>query len=123
MSSHSTTLIQDIKTRFEAEQAQAEDLYAFLNRFRDWFNRYCVNYEIYLEDNWFDDKTTIEYTFRCKDTLEILVFAEDEYQNHRDEKGVWHLGDYVKTYWTIDEPWEAFERFFQDNPLPLAAST
>jgi hypothetical protein len=120
MSIDSATLIQRIKAQFEAQQAQTTDLYDLLNRFRDWFNCHCANYEIYLEDNWFEDKTTIEYTLRCRDTLEILIFAEDEYGNHRDEKGVWHLGDYVKTYWTIDVPWEAFERFFQENPPPIA---
>lgn len=106
-----------IKTQFEQCQAQSADLYQVLNALRDWFDKNVVNYEVYLEDNWFEDKTTIEYTLRCLDTLNTLVIAEDEYQNNRDNN-VWNLGKYVKTYWTVEEPWAAIEQFIRENPLP-----
>ncbi len=111
-------MAETLKAKFDQIQAQSEDLYQFLNNYRDWVNNNVVNYEIYLEDEWFDDKTVIEYTFRCLDTLNILVFAQDDYQNHRDEKGVWHLGEYTTTYWTVDHPWQQIEAFIQENPAP-----
>lgn len=106
-----------LKAQFEALQAQNEDLYHFLNHFRHWVNEHLVNYEIFLEDNWFEDKTTIEYTLRCLDTFNIVVFAEDTYKNYRKE-GTWHLGDYVKTDWTVGAPWQILETFIQENTPP-----
>lgn len=110
-------MIERIKQEFYSQLEQADDLYQFLNRFREWVNNTVVNYEIFLEDNWFEDKTTIEYTWRCLDTFNILVVAEDEYQNYI-EKGTWHLGQYVKTYWVVDDPWEATASFFAQNTPP-----
>lgn len=104
-----------IKTQFEKLQSETSDLYHFLNHFRDWVNQVAVNYEIFLEDEWFENRTTIEYTLRCLDTLNTLVFAKDDYHNSRDAKGVWHLGAYITTYWTIETPWDVIEAFILDN--------
>ncbi len=111
-------MVEQIKEQFDRMQAETPDLYQFLNNFRNWVNAVVVNYEIFLEDNWFDDKTTIEYTFRSLDTFNIVVFAEDEYENHRDEKGVWHLGKYIKTYWTVVDPWQEIAHFIAENGSP-----
>ncbi len=98
-----------------------EDLYQFLNRFRDWLNEHLVNYELYLEDEWFEDKTTIDYILRSLDTLNDVILAQDEYLNNRDEKGVWHLGTYQKTRWLVEEPLQVMKTFFQANtPIRLA---
>lgn len=111
-------MLNPIKEQFNRLQAVTSDLYHFLNSFRDWFNGALINYEIYLEDNWFEDKTTIEYTLRCLDTFNILIVAEDEYKNYRDSKGIWHLGEYVKTYWLVENAWEKMEAFIQENTPP-----
>lgn len=116
-----TMLTEDIKAKFTELEEGSESLYEFLNRYRDWFNAHVKNFEIFLEDNWFEDKTTIEYTIRSLDTFNIKVFAEDEYKNWRDDK-TWHLGDYVKTYWTVDDPWGEIETFLKENPEPKAAN-
>jgi len=107
-----------IQAQFEHLQGKYGNLYDFLNHFRAWVNDNTVNYEVFLEDNWFDAHTTIEYTFRCLETFNILVFAEDEYKNSRDEKGVWHLGEYQKTRWTLENPWEAIAAFIAENTPP-----
>jgi hypothetical protein len=106
-----------IQQQFERQFAESPDLYHFLNDFRDWVGQNLLNYEIFLEDNWFEDKTTIEYTWRCLDTFNIRVIAEDEYQNYRNQ-GTWHLGAYVKTYWTVEAPWDSTAAFFAENTVP-----
>ncbi len=105
--------------QFDQFQAELTDLYEVLNQYRTWFNGHVANYEIFLEDNWFEAHTTIEYTFRCLDTFNILVVAEDDYLNSRDEKGVWHLGQYQSTRWTVEQPWEEIMAFFAENTMPV----
>jgi hypothetical protein len=111
------TVLNQIQEQFHAFQAQDEDLYVLLNHFRDWVNQTLANYELFLEDTWFDGRTTLEYTLRCLDTFNILVVAEDEYTNFRDSQ-TWHLGPYVRTYWIVDDPWGAMAQFIQENPEP-----
>ncbi len=111
------TVLEHIQLRFQALKLANEDLYEFLNQFRDWFNVALANYEIFLEDNWFDGKTTLEYTLRCLDTFNIVVFAEDEYRNFRDTQ-TWHLGPYVRSYWVVDDPWETIVQFINNNTVP-----
>lgn len=77
------------------------DLYQNLNALRAWFNAQFPEFELYLEDVWNDrlpGKTCFEYIVRSrltKDETEPLAF--DQYTNHRDAKGVWHLGDYEQS--------------------------
>lgn len=106
--------MHDIISQFRAFQASHSDLYACLNAFRDWVNAHCVNYEVYLEDNWFENKTTIEYIVRCLTTFNIVTVAEDEYENSTAD-GTWHLGAYVKTYWTVDDPEDVIKTFIEAN--------
>jgi len=113
-----TETIHKIQSQFETFQAEFTDLYEVLNHYRNWFNAHIANYEIFLEDNWFDAHTTIEYTFRSLDTFNILVVAEDDYHNSRDEKGVWHLGAYQSTRWTLENPWDAILDFIAENGTP-----
>ncbi|MBX2860883.1 MAG: hypothetical protein KTR14_06595 [Vampirovibrio sp.] len=79
----------------------SEDGYVRMNRLRDWFNETVPRYEIYLEDVWneaVDGETHIEYILRSLGTLnETSPLGYDVYNNHRDDRGVWHLDDYVKT--------------------------
>ena len=107
--------LQLLKAEFDTRCKNSHDLYVVLNGFREWVNEHLKNYEIYLEDEWYDDKTTIEYTFRCLDTLNIIIFAADEYSNHRDEKGVWHLGDYRRSEWLLTPVWDHLEQFINEN--------
>lgn len=108
-----------IRQEFDRLLAMEPDLYAALNAFRDWTNAHVANYEIFLEDNWFDDgRTTIEYTFRSLESFNIEVFAEDTYGNHRDAKGIWHLGAYVRTDWTVPDPGAVIAQFLADNGSP-----
>jgi hypothetical protein len=112
------TDLQTVKEKYDTLQAESPDLYHFLNGFRDWFNGAVQNYEVYLEDNWFEDKTTIEYILKSSDTFNIQVLAEDEYENYRDN--IWNLGNYVTTYWLVEQPWEVIEQFISENtPLKL----
>ncbi len=106
-----------IRDKFEQLRSESTDLYQFLNAFRDWVNASIVNYEVYLEDNWFEEKTTIEYIFRCLSTFNILVFAEDHYNNYRAD-GVWNLGEYVTTQWVVGDPWDEIVTFFEANEPP-----
>lgn len=110
--------VHQIHTEFVHRCQASDDLYVVLNGFREWVNEHLKNYEIYLEDEWYDDKTTIEYTLRCLDTLNILIFAADEYSNHRDEKGVWHLGDYRRSEWLLKPVWEHIQSFIKENTEP-----
>ncbi len=114
----SYTLMQEIEREFRRLQSETPDLYHSLNQFRDWLNQKTINYEIFLDDNWYDNKTIIEYTLRSLDTFDSLVFAEDEYLSSRDEKGVWHLGAYVKSYWTLENCWDQFVAFIEKNGPP-----
>lgn len=77
------------------------DRYTNLNAVRDWVNATFPAVELYLEDVWnehAEGETHFEYILRSRKTLEETpVLAVDVYHNHRDEKGVWHLGDYMES--------------------------
>ena len=87
------------------------DLYTGLNAFRDWFNQNIQNYEFILDDEWFEEKTTIEYQLRSLDTFNIIPLAVDTYENNRDNRGVWHLGKYQSTEWMIENPAQSIQQF------------
>jgi hypothetical protein len=112
-------MVDQIHAYFQTLQSGYQsDRYALLNAFRDWINQNLLNYEMFLEDNWFDDHTTIEYTLRSLDTFNIQVIAEDTYHNHRDDKGVWHLGHYIETHWTVPDPEQTLSEFLESNSPP-----
>lgn len=108
--------------QFEKIVSNNSDLYTSLNAFRDWFNKNIQNYELILDDEWFEDKTTIEYQLRCLDTFNIMPLAIDEYENEKDAKGVWHLGAYKRTVWLTDNPVECIQLFVNENK-PLEHKT
>jgi hypothetical protein len=79
----------------------SEDLYIALNNTRDWVNANLPGFELYLEDVWnehVEGETWFEYILRSRKTLnETSAIGYDVYRNHQDQKGVWHLDDYVKS--------------------------
>jgi len=112
-----TSPLDVLKAEFDRVFTPEADLYTALNAYRDWFNPKFANAEIYLEDNWFTDKTTIEYTLRSLDTLDFVILAEDEYDNFIAD-GTIQLGPYRSSHWVVPAPWAEIERFFSRNPLP-----
>lgn len=112
--------IEHIHHRFEADLAQGPTLYEALNRFRGWFNDHVANYELYLEDQWYDGRTVIEYLFRSLDTLSSSIpLAGDTYLNSIDPKRFFNLGDYQSTDWMVQDPWGEMLAFFLENPAPI----
>jgi hypothetical protein len=85
----------------------APTVYQQLNSLRDAFNALGTDFDLYLEDNWNDPvpgETHFEYRLRSlqtKDDIGPLGF--DVYTNHQDANGVWHLGDYQRSYWCLDD--------------------
>ncbi|MEM0952391.1 MAG: hypothetical protein AAGI66_09675 [Cyanobacteria bacterium P01_H01_bin.74] len=77
------------------------DPYDGMNAMRHWVNDHFDGFELYLEDEWnvrTEGETHLEYILRSRKTLnETAVIAYDAYYNHRDAKGVWHLGNYIQT--------------------------
>jgi hypothetical protein len=112
--------LEKIQLQYQTlEVTYAEDLYAFWNAYRDWFNTHVNNYELYLEDNWFETTTTIEYILRSLDTFNIVILAEDTYANEV-VKGVWHLGAYQFTRLIVTNPLSEITLFIgQNTPLLL----
>ncbi len=91
----------DVRRHLDALITATEDRYTNFNAVRDWVNATFPTVELYLEDVWnehVEGETHFEYILRSRQTLEETpVLAVDVYQNHRDGKGVWHLGDYVES--------------------------
>lgn len=116
-----TEALAPYKSQFDALFTPGTDLYMALNAYRDWFNPRVANAEIYLEDNWFKDKTTIEYILRSLETLDFVILAEDVYGNFIAE-GTLQLGPYQSSHWVVDDPWAEIETFFTQNPLPCLKS-
>ncbi|MCA9841146.1 MAG: hypothetical protein KC475_03415 [Cyanobacteria bacterium HKST-UBA03] len=123
-------MIDAIKQAFETMVlAESGPLYDRLTAFRSWFNAHVANYELYLEDEWYDGYTVIEYLLRSLDTLSSsAALAGDRYSNQRDAKGVWHLGTYRDTVWlsvatdtttdTDTHVWAVIQAFFEENGPP-----
>lgn len=84
------------------------DLYDQLNAMRDWVNVHYPDFELYLEDTWNEreeGQTELEYILRSRKTLnETEVLGFDAYKNHKDNKGVWHLGDYTHSVRLFEKP-------------------
>jgi hypothetical protein len=96
----------------------AEDLYTRLNQARNWFNTTVSGFEIYLEDEWDlyqDGQTWFDYNLRSLNTKdELPPLASDVYLNHRDEKGVWHLGNYQSSHLRLED-WARIQRFLETH--------
>lgn len=97
---------------------QSPDVYVQLNALRDWVNQHYSDFELYLEDVWnehVEGETWFEYILRSRRTLnETRVLGYDVYKNHQDQKGVWHLDDYVSSVRLIEEP-EELLTFIREN--------
>jgi hypothetical protein len=94
-------------SEIEALMGQSADIYVQLNALRDWVNVHYPDFELYLEDMWnerTEGETHIEYILRSHKTLnETDVLGYDIYLNHRDDKGVWHLDDYVSSVFLLED--------------------
>jgi hypothetical protein len=85
------------------------DVYQQLNALRNAFNALPnTGFDLYLEDNWNDPtpgQTHFEYRLRSlKTKYDIGPIGIDVYKNHQDANGVWHLDDYVTSFWCQNPP-------------------
>jgi len=115
------SLTPEDQQAYQAMQAcldSSPDIYVQLNALRDWVNAHYPDFELYLEDVWnekTEGETHFEYILRSRRTLnETDVLGYDIYQNHQDNKGVWHLDDYVSSVRLIDSP-EPLLTFISQN--------
>ncbi len=96
----------------------SEDLYTRLNQARNWFNANVSGFEIYLEDEWDvyeEGQTWFDYNLRSlKSKDELPPLASDVYLNHRDEMGVWHLGDYQSSHLRLQD-WGRIKHFLETH--------
>ncbi|MEB3245165.1 MAG: hypothetical protein VKJ06_04170 [Vampirovibrionales bacterium] len=97
------------------------DVYDAINALRDWINLNLPDFECYLEDVWNereDGQTWIETILRSRRTFnETDPLAYDAYLNQKDDKGVWHLGQYQYSKWnqTPEATIELITQFVNDN--------
>jgi hypothetical protein len=97
---------QITKSLTDLQQSYADD-YERMNAIRNWVNANFPDFELYLEDVWNErtaGETHLEYILRSRVTLnETDIIAYDRYNNHQDEKGVWHLDSYQSTVVLIED--------------------
>ena len=97
----------------------SKDLYTRLNEARDWFNANHEGFELYLEDEWDvykEGETWFDYNLRSLVTKdELPPLASDVYTNHRDEGGVWHLGEYQSSHLRGFTAWDTLRHFLKTH--------
>ena len=97
---------------------ESGDLYTRLNQARNWFNETVLGFEIYLEDEWDvyeEGQTWFDYNLRSlKSKDELPPLASDVYLNHRDDRGVWHLGDYQSSHLRLQD-WARVQHFLETH--------
>ena len=111
-------MFSEITAQYNKLVLNKPDLYKALNDYCKWFNNAIENYQFILDDEWFEGKTTIEYQLRSLDTFNIVSLAVDNYENHKDNSGVWHLGNYQNTQWLVPEPLQNIHIFIKQNTVP-----
>ncbi|WP_373531308.1 hypothetical protein [Vampirovibrio sp.] len=116
-----SSLPPDSELAYQAMKACLEssaDVYVQLNALREWVNVHYPDFELYLEDVWnerTEGETHFEYILRSRRTLnETEVLGYDVYKNHQDQKGVWHLDEYVSSLRILQDP-RCLLDFIRDN--------
>jgi hypothetical protein len=113
--SASKAIVENLQTLLLNE---AEDLYTRLNQARNWFKANVSGFEIYLEDEWDvyeEGQTWFDYNLRSLQSKdELPPLASDVYLNHRDDKGVWHLGDYQSSHLRLHD-WGRIQHFLETH--------